>query len=296
MTTPQDMQDRFNKDYWALVGNQATGEIGAAQVYQNDLEALTTAQNNYKSIILQKLDACRTAEGILIYLQMYVFQNSLPPSDPHADDCLFGIYGDEVGLQGQALQVNSYLTAVHNDLQQMVDSDSPDVQVVENVIGDLDSLLDSLKNDLPLQHSMDPTALANLTSTDQALRNEFWGDGDTTHNPPSVADPTTSGYSYHFVWGQYSPGYGYYINNFHDMETYMKQTGDKDEATEGYKNLTDNLNSATGMTQTVNSEINEKINQLTNFIKTLLGFYENGLLQPTMKLINTAIQNQSKGS
>jgi archaellum component FlaC len=233
-----------------------------------------------------------------MYLQMYVFQNSLPPSDPHADDCLFGIYGDEVGLQGQALQVNSYLTAVHNDLQKMVNSNSSDTKVVDNVAEDLNSILDELNGKVgALPQAMDPTALTNMISSDTALRNEFWVYGDTSgYNPAWNPNPEQGGYTYHFFYRDGTPPGDTWIETFADMETYMKQTGDPQEATEAYKNLTDNLNADTGMSQTVNSEINEKINQLTNFIKTLLGFYENGLLQPSMKLTNVAIQNQSKGS
>src|SRR5579872_2613984 len=117
MSTTAQMQQKFVDDNTALMA-------AAAQSVQEQTD-LQTAQDNYKNIVLKKLDACQTADQILVLLQVLVFQNSMPPSDTHkegtldGDDCLFGIYGDQVGIQGQALQVNSYLTAVHNDLQAM---------------------------------------------------------------------------------------------------------------------------------------------------------------------------------
>jgi hypothetical protein len=294
MTSP--MQDQFNTDFNNL--NNAVAD------YQAAMAAEQQAEENYKNIILKKLDSLKTADQILVYLQLYVFQNALPPGDPHADDSLMGIYGDQVGLQGKGLEVNSYLTAVHNDIQKMVNSTGGDgssspEQVVANVASDLNSILDELTGKVGgLSKVMDPSALANMNSTDLALRQQFYVAGDTSgYNPTWVPDPTAPGasYTYHFVVGETDPDQ-HYLQTFDEMQADMKAPGDSKEATEGYKSLTDNLNSDTGMTQTVNSELNEKINQLTNFIKTLLGFYQNGLLQPSMKLSNVAIQNQTRGS
>lgn len=288
MSSTADMQKAFTDANAQL--------LASANQYQTSAGLLNDAQNNFKNIVLKKLDACRTADQILVYLQMYVFQNSLPPSDPHADDCLFGIYGDQVGLQGKGLQVNSLLTQVHNDIQKMVDSGSDDAQVVTNVSNDLDTILDELHGKVGnLPGAMDKTALTNMISSDFTLRQQFYTtDPDhQTYNPAPIDAPTAD--SYHFVVGD-SGSTSVFIQNFKEMEDAMKGTGDEYFATEGYKALTDNLNAGTSMTQTVNSELNEKINQLTNFIKTLMGFYENGLLQPGMKLANVAIQNQTKGS
>jgi hypothetical protein len=301
MTTPQ-MQQAFTKDNGDLMA--AAGQYVVAQSQEK------TAETNYKDIILKKLDACQTADQILMYLQMYVFQNSLPPSDPHSDDCLFGIFGDQVGVQGKGLQVNSLLTQVHNDIQKMVDSGSDDMTVVSNVQADLDTILNELHvangASGDLASAMDPTALGNMESSDFLLRQQFYNPNDSTgytdsdgkfvaYNPTWDGTSSPTADSFHFTVGG-TAGSSYYLQTFSEMETDMKGTGDDKFATEGYKALTDNLNADTSMTQTVNSEINEKINQLTNFIKTLLGFYENGLLQPGMKLANVAIQNQTKGS
>lgn len=303
MTVPQTMQDQFVQDNKSL--------MAAADKYNQDSTDLDTAQYNYKHIILKELDACQTADQILVYLQMYVFQNSLPPTDTHtknvkdSDDCLFGIYGDQVGIKGQALQVNSYLTAVHNDLQKMMNSTGPDgsipdAQVVDNVAHDLDKILDELNGKRGnLQPAMDPTALTNMIQADTALRGEFYVYGDTSGYNPTPNDPNNpdaAGNTYHFVVnGPQNPDPNY-LTTFTEMQADMKLQGDIKGCTDAYKNLTDNLNSDTSMSQTVNSEINEMINQLTNFIKTLMGFYENGILQPSMKLSNVAIQNQTKGS
>jgi hypothetical protein len=299
MTVPQTMQDQFLSDNQKL--------LDAANQYNVEAGELQTAQDNYKNIILKKLDACQTADQILVFLQMYVFQNSLPPSSPHADDCLFGIYGDQVGLQGQALQVNSYLTAVHNDLQKMANSTGSDgsysdEEVVGNVAKDLDSILDELngKNGSLLPGAMDPTSLSNMLQTDTTLRDQFYVYGDTSGYNPTPIDPSNPdapGNTYHFVVNGPNPTNDtFYLTSFTEMQQDMNAQGDAKGATEAYKSLTDNFNSDTGMTQTVNSVINEKINQLTNFIKTLMGFYENGLLQPSMKLSNVSIQNQTRGS
>ncbi len=291
MSTTADMQNAFTKANSQL--------LASADQYNTSAGLLKTAQDNFKNIVLKKLDACRTADQILVYLQMYVFQNSLPPSDPHADDCLFGIYGDQVGLQGKGLQVNSLLTQVHNDIQKMVDSGSDDAQVVTNVSNDLDTILDELHGKVGyLPKAMDGTALTNMITSDATLRQQFYNPNDPdgfdghSYNPTYIDKPTAD--SFHFAAGGGTSSA--FLNTFQQMEANMKVPGDKCFATEGYKALTDNLNAGTSMTQTVNSELNEKINQLTNFIKTLMGFYENGLLQPGMKLANVAIQNQTKGS
>lgn len=281
--TAQSMQDQFNNDFDALMGPS-----GAADQYGAAVSGEADAQNYYKDVVLKKLDSMQSADQILVYLQMYVFQNSLPPSDPHSDGSVLGIFGDQVGIQGLGLKVNSALTAVHNDLQKMVDSGdtvSNDPTVVANVASDLDRMLDAFKNNKLIQ-AMDPTCLTNMTADDTALRSDIFVNGDTSGYNPTE--------NYHFVVGD--PNDTTHLHTYTEMQDDMKAPGDVDGATEAYQNATNNFNSNTSMTQTVNSALNEKINQITNFIKTVMGFWQNGLLQPAMKLDNVAIQNQTKGS
>ena len=298
MTTPtaQSMQDQFNKDFDALMGGS-----GAADQYGAAVSGEVDAQTYYKDVVLKKVDSMQSADQILVYLQMYVFQNSLPPSDPHSDGSVLGIFGDQVGIQGLGLKVNSALTAVHNDLQKMVDSGdtvSNDPTVVANVASDLDRMLDAFKNNKLIQ-AMDPTSLTNMAADDTALRSDIFVYGDTSGYNPTPNDPKNpdaAGNSYHFIVGGPQNPDPNYLTTYTEMQADMKLPGDIDGATEAYQNATNNFNSNTSMTQTVNSALNEKINQITNFIKTVMGFWQNGLLQPAMKLDNVAIQNQTKGS
>lgn len=271
-----DPNAQFNADFDKLKD--------AAAAYEKAQEELKAAEQAYKDTVLKKLDSLKSAEAILAYLISGVFENSEPPTSKTADATIFGIFGDKLGLKGKALQVNSYLTAVHNDLQKLTNSDSSDPIIVKDVADDLDSILHELKTNTSLQDAMGPDALSNMESTDQTLRNQFWIAGDDANNP--------TGDDYYFTYGDGKPPK---ITNFKEMQDLMKEPGDKLSATEAYKHLSDNFNADTSMTQTMNSAVNEEINQLTSFIKTIQGFYMNGLCQPQMKLSNAAIQNQARG-
>lgn len=276
-------QDDFNTDIDKLKA--------AAQAYADAQAAEEAAEKTYREVILAKLDSLKSAEEILVYLQLYVFESSTPSSDPTSDACVFGIYGDKMNTQGKALQVNSYLTAVHNDLQKLVTSDDSDPNTVKDVATDLNQILDELKKDPNLKAAMDPSSYTNMMSTDTTLRHEFYIEGDTSgYNPDKNADPS-KGYTYHFYNGSDATQQGLYLTSFKEMEDNMKLPADGKQATEAYKAQTDNLNSDSSMTQTVNSALNVQINQLSNFIKQVEGFYENAILQPSMKLINQVISN-----
>lgn len=306
-----DPQTQFNNDYASLTD--------AVQQYQAAAEAEYNAQLAYNDI-LTKLKACTTVDQIMVYLEYYLFQSSLPPSDPKSDGCIFGLENDKMAMQGKALAVNSYLTAVHNDMQNIINSDSSDPQQVKNVADDLDKMLsnldpknpnglfqsfsftDSQGKQVTLGGPLDSQTASDIFSNDQKLRNEFYIAGDTSGYNPAINPYQPSGYqyTYHFVYDPSQPTSPFFLNSFQEMQQVMQTPGDNpsvignEAATAAYNNLTNNLNSDTSLTQTVNSALNEKINQLTNFIKTLLGFYQNGVLQPQSKMINAAIQNISK--
>lgn len=318
MTVPntQDMQNQFESDNQKL--------LDAAAQYRAAWDEEQAAANTYKANILKKLDSLQDADQILVYLQMYVFQNSgMPSYDPanptatSSDSCLFGIYGDQLSTQGQALDVNGYLTAVHNDIQKMVNSNSTDPEVVHNVATDLDTMLNELKNNPDLKGdpqpanpdpktppvypgAVDQSTLSNIISADTAMRSDIYDATDTgsgyNPTPADPSDPNKPGSTYHFTYGVTPQGGGSanYITNFAVMQQWMQDPNHSTFATEGYKNFTDNLNSDAGTTQTVNASLNESINQLTNFIKQLTQFYQNALLAPPMKTIDSAIQNQTR--
>ncbi|PIS02077.1 MAG: hypothetical protein COT85_08040 [Chlamydiae bacterium CG10_big_fil_rev_8_21_14_0_10_42_34] len=288
MSSTAGMQDAFNKDL--------NGLEGAAKAYEAAMKEQEAAEQRYKDVILKKLDSLKSADAIMVYLQMYVFQSSLPPSDPNSDASIFGIFGNKVGIEGKELNVNSYLTAVHNDLQKMVDSDSTDPEVVKNVAEDLNKILDDLSGKGSIGNALKDalgSSAGQIFDTDKALRDQFYIVGDTSgYNPnPIPNQPGPDGkYTYHFEYGGASNGGC--LTTFAEMQEYMKKTGNQFDAAGAYKALTDNFNSMGSMLQSINSAVNEQINQLTKFIQTLLGFYQNGLLQPGMKLSNVAINNQ----
>ncbi len=258
----------------------------AIAAYAADEAEEKQAEATYKQVILKKLDSLKTADEIMVYLQLYVFQSE----DPNSDASMLGIFGDQVGLKGKALEVNSYLTAVHNDVQKIVDTNTStsSVDSIDVVAGHLDDILKDLKS-LPTDGTgpVDKTTIGNLTDADTAMRKEFY----ITNGPTPDPKPTPG--SYYFTDGT-PPGPGTapsIINNFQQMRDLMKQTGDPAHATEAYQGLSTNFNAAKSTTQTANSGLNEQVNQLTNYIKQLLGFYQQALLEPSMKLINVAITN-----
>jgi hypothetical protein len=287
--TPAQMQANFNADLKKLEE--------AAEAYEKAVAEEKAAEKEYKEVILAKLRSLKSAAAIMVYLEMYVFQNSAPPGTPGADASIFGQFNDKLNIRGKELDVNSYLTAVHNDLQKMVDSDSPDPIVVKNVADDLDSILTDLTGNNPslgdaLKDALGASA-SEITTTDRNLRNQFYIKGDDKFNPPVVPTPKDpSGYSYHFVWGEPSD---VFLTNFAEMEKSMKLPGDQYDATGAYKALTDNFNAMGSMTQSINAAVNEQITQITKFMQVVLGFYENGLLKPQMTMINASIANQRPG-
>lgn len=283
MTTPtpsQQAQSDFAKDLAAL--NKAADD------YQADKAANSAANTEYHDKVIKKLDSMTDVFKMLSFLIFHVFQNSTvaSPSDSKAkqakaDGTVLGLFGDQLGIKGEALKVNSLLTKVHDDIQKITTLGGTDPQDVANVAKDLDSVLDALKTPA-LIAAMDPQSYAQMKETDTSLRDMFHITGSKTNNPDTKA-------TYYFTDDPNDNGH---LHTFGDMQDDMKKPGDKLSASEAYKGITNNFNSDTGMTQTVNSALNEQINQLTNFIKTIVGFYENALVQPWSKLVNTAVQNQ----
>jgi hypothetical protein len=293
MATPPDPQTQFDTD-WANM-------MSAASEYQAAVTAEEQSKAEYQSMLV-KLKACTTVDQIMVYLEYYLFQNS----NSQSDGCAFGMFNDDISVQGKALKVNSYLTAVHNDMQNIINDDnySNDPQQVLNVANDLDKMLNTLDTN-PLFNPklgggaclFDQSTWQQLRTNDVNLRNEFYIQGDASgYNPPVNTPPQDPNepytYTYHFTYGV--PESSYLCSTFEEMQERMQAPGDQSQATEAYKNLTNNLNADTTLTQTVNSALNQKINNLTNFIKVLMGFYENGILQPQTKMINAAIQNTGK--
>ncbi len=289
-----DPNYQFVIDYNKLL-TSANDHAQAVQDHDTDLA-------NYRTIVLVKLDSLKTVDEIMAYLEAYVFQNS--GTDPaHTNDTILGVFGDDVSTDGKSLQVNSVLTQVHNDIEKLTSNDSTDPivgpQIVKDAATDLDSILNSLKNNVNLQGSIDPTSLLNFQQTDTTLRGEFWIQGDDANNPTWNGSPTPGASDrYYFIEGTTptppptDPSAPWYDTSFGQMQTYMKQPGDQNDSTEAYKGLTDNFNADASMSQSINSAVNEQLNQITNFIKTVLGFYDNGILQPHSKLVGVAVQNE----
>lgn len=285
MTSPA--QDQFNTDFQKL--------IDAANQYQQAEAEMKQAEDYYKSVVMQKLNAAQSVDQIMYLLETLVFQSSGSPADPNADGCLFGIYGDQAAQYGQGINVSGILTQVHNDISKLVTSGSSDPATVKDVADDLDKVLDQLKNNPALKDALG-LSLSDIQTTDTALRDQFYVKGDDAYNPTYNPDPTTNGYTYHFVYDpsvdpKNDPNYTY---TFADMEARMKLPSDQAQATEGFDSLTKSFSADGNDTNTLNSAINVQLNNLLKFVQTLQGFYENGILQPQMKLSNVAIQNMSK--
>jgi hypothetical protein len=243
---------------------------------------------------LKKLDAAQSVDQIMYLLETLVFQSSGSPADPNAGGCLFGIYGDQAAQYGIGINVSGILTQVHNDISKLVTSGSSDPATIKDVADDLDKVLDQLKNNPALKNALG-LSFDDIQTTDTNLRDQFYIKGYDAYNPTSNPDPTTNGYTYHFVYDGLKPTQDpNYTYTFADMEARMKLPSDPAQATEGFDSLTKSFSADGNDTNTLNSAINVQLNNVLKFIQTLQGFYENGILQPQMKLSNVAIQNMSK--
>ena len=225
--TPSDPQTDFNNDLGAL--NAAAADYAAAEAEQ------AAADKIYQEQVLTKLDSLKDAFQILAFLIYFVFQNTEPPTNPtQADACIFGLMGNQVGIKGKALAVNSLLTKVHNDLQKLVDSNDTTTTDVKNVASDLDKLLKDFQSNPNLKQAIDPTTFQQMQDTDLTIRHQFFINGDTSgFNPPENSDPTKNGYTYHFTDGTES----FYLHSFGEMQNNMKTPGDTNEANEAFKTL-----------------------------------------------------------
>ncbi len=297
MSTPLPVPPSTDPNYQFVIDYNKL--LQTANDHAQAVQDHTDDYNYYHQVVLVKLDSLKTVDQIMAYLEAYVFQNS--STDPKTSNgTILGLFGDDVSTDGKSLSVNSVLTQVHNDIEKLTSNDSTDPvlgpQIVKDAALDLDSVLDSLKNNVNLQGSIDPTSLLNFQSTDTTLRDEFWIQGDDANQPAWNPTPVSGAYTYYFIEGTTpspAPASGpWYNTSFGEMQNNMKAPGDLNDSTEAYKGLTDNFNADASMSQSINAAVNEQLNQVTNFIKTVLGFYDNGLLQPHAKLVGVAVQNE----
>ena len=224
-----DPQTKFTQDWNALVGTP--DESGAVQEQLDAKAAHDADLKYYRETVLAKLDALKSGTAILVDQEAFVFA-SVDPNDQGGT--VLGVFGDSVATKGKkALKVNSLLSQVHDDIQNIVNSNVDahgyDSDLVKDSADDLNKILNSLNNPssklyLALNDT-DSGAIPNVLSTDTKLRNEFFINGD--ENNPVATFPTTppvpGSYPFYFVYGEGKQTD--YMQDFHQMQENMKLAG-----------------------------------------------------------------------
>ena len=269
-----------------------------AGTYQTDAAAADKARNDYSKEFTNLFNNSKNPE--VVFLALIV---------------LFGNQGfteldQGLGVQGDALKIQSDMTQLNNDLQSLSDPNGAgagDKMKVVTVAHDLDCMLNLLgdshmaaSDDQAWYHTVQQVLGTGNAGTGSSLIDQQYyslrmdihlNDPERSNYNPAAAPPGAAGdkRSYH-----YDPNDPNYITNFAETATAMGQQADPDQAAEAFKLWTDGENTVSTTTQSLSNAINAILSNSTNTIKTFQSFVAN-MMHAIMDVVKGSIQNQTKG-
>jgi hypothetical protein len=259
MATPINYNQQFQKDNQQLLAD--------AKQLQDSITEANNAHTQYLKN-LKNLNVSATYALILLFYIMGASSN---------DDTSLGDFTNKAGITGERLKVNSDLTAVGNDLNNMTNSNSKDPALVTTFGQDSDILLDELSGDPSRTHynsdldpnaanpSIDPQAEQSVYNQLAQIRKQFNIDdpGESYNYNPGPND------TYYFSG---FPNEGSKIQSFYEFQQDLGQQGDVKGATDVAKIITDNFSTNTQTTQTSSAVLNNDQKTYTAMMQAIQSF------------------------
>lgn len=230
--------------------------------------SITESQTAYQQYLshLKSLNVSSTYALILLFYIMGASSN---------DDTSLGYFTDKAGITGERLQVNSDLTAVGNDLNNMTNSNSQDPTLLTTFGNDSDILLDELSGD-PSRTNYDPNLDPNAAnpSIDPQAEQSVYTQLAQIRKQFNIQE---SNENYNYNPG---PNDTYYfdpndptkIQSFYEFQQDLGMQGDTKGATDVAKIITDNFSTNTQTTQTSSAVLNNDQKTYTSMMQAIQSF------------------------
>ncbi len=277
--------DNFNTDFQQLQDDANTFAQVEAQLKQD----VTAYQTAYQKLLAEK-------DPSLAYMMLFYLLSQQG----------FKQLDDQLAYYGAGLKIQGDMTKLNNDLQNITNQNSSDVQLLKNEASHLDQMLDVLSPDsatagqnMNVQDALGSTATAAIYQEFLTFRQNInWAEDPHAHDDPNQGynpntlnpNPPASGpRTYYFD----VDGNGY-ITNFADLQKFMSEQGDPDQANEAYKSKTDVFNTNTSTTQSTNAASNALITNQKN-ITTEIQSFVTDMMHAQSDVVSASVKAMTAG-
>lgn len=239
--------------------------LAAAAQVQEQLASGVSDTASYK----QRLKNISSDPSIAL-IQLFFILYASP-----GDNTRGGLVQDQIGTTGAQLKLNGALTAVGNDLNNMVNSDNNNPASLSVFANDSSQLMGELSGDKSNKYyskdldpnlaspSLDPTTEKSIHDNLQSIRKFF--------NIPDAAvpgdNPVQGTDTYYF-----DPSDSKYIQSFGELQDLLKKQGDGKSATEAAKAITDDFATNTQSTQTASAVLNNDMKTYSPLLQAIQQF------------------------
>lgn len=261
--------DTFDTDF-----SQLTSDAAAFTTLSNQVQADADA---YKATLqnIGKIKNPMVAFMMLIYLLAQQGSKQLD---------------DTLATYGAGLKVQGDMTKLGNDLEKQMNQNNPDTNLLLAHVQHLDKLLDALHGNADLKNALGSTATDSMYQEYLTMRQDIYygAESNPAYNPAFVPTPGAGPRTYHFevdTDGHDSD----YITNYADLQKFMSQQGDTDQANEAYKKNNDAFNMNTSTTQSTNAASNQLINEQKN-ITTAVQSFMNDMMHAEADVVSATIK------
>lgn len=262
--------DTFDTDF-----NQLTSDAAAFTTLSNQVQADADA---YKAT-LQSIGKIKNPMVVFMMLIYLLAQQGSKQLD------------DTLATYGAGLKVQGDMTKLGNDLEKQMNQNSSDPNLLLAHVQHLDKLLDALHGNADLQNALGSTATDSMYQEYLVMRKDIYygGEANPNYNPTGEAPPVPGApRTYHFEVDTDGHASGY-ITNYADLQKFMSQQGDPDQANEAYKLNNDAFNMNTSTTQSTNAASNQLINEQKN-ITTAVQSFMNDMMHAEADVISATIK------
>jgi hypothetical protein len=274
-----------------------------SQQFQNDYQELVADAAKYSSDSKYAEEAMQQAQAAAINIDMQEYKGHPGELLVVLLTAVFGssldqAYQYQLGVTGDKVQIQSDLSKLTNDIQAAPNAAAVGGDAVQQVAAETDTMQDLLSSTGDatgdaVQSAIGGAAASFMNTNFANVRKDiYWKDDqETQYNPTEVTDPTTSGYTYHFVVAGEGASKTGYMTDYSQLAGNLALQGDTDGAQEANSILVNNYNQNVSTTQSLGTAVNSEIGMITSKIKANTDALSS-FSQDLLTLQRTSVRNQ----